>query len=171
VGVLQRDEPHYVLLVGIVAVSIFLGIEARRYRGYHIWRTRVRVLQENVWAYALDEERDLEDEAWREKLARDYVTPQMKVSPEEAVAHRLRRVYLALFGVLALAWIMRITAFSGETWPASAAVGSVPGWLVSAVVALYCLTMVAIAYRPRTWKGELLETEADAWERHGERRR
>lgn len=30
------DNPHYVLLVGVVTLGIFLTMEARRYRGYEI---------------------------------------------------------------------------------------------------------------------------------------
>ena len=80
------DNPHYVLLVGVATLGIFLTIEARRYRGYEIWRTRVRILQENVWSYGLDPSLGVDDPEWREKLGRDYRTPTLKISAEEAVA-------------------------------------------------------------------------------------
>ncbi len=35
-----------------MTLSIFLSIEARRFRAYDIWRSRVRLIQQNVWAYA-----------------------------------------------------------------------------------------------------------------------
>jgi uncharacterized membrane protein len=70
---------------------------------------------------------------------------------EEALAHRLRRIYLPLFAVLLSAWLIRITAFGVERWPASAGIGMVPGELVSAVVAGYSLLLVAVGCRPRTW--------------------
>ena len=54
------DNPHYILLVGVATLTVFLVIESRRYRGYDIWRTRVRTIQENVWAYGLDP-----DAGWR----------------------------------------------------------------------------------------------------------
>lgn len=161
-------NPHYIILVGIASITIFLVIEARRYRGYDIWRTRARVLQENVFAVALDEDRDLADPRWRENLSRDYLTPTMKVPVEEAIAHRLRRVYLPLFFVLLVAWLVRITAFSTAGWPASAAIGPVSGVLVSAGVGWFFLSALAIAFRPRTWKGELLDEHVDAWDRHRE---
>jgi uncharacterized membrane protein len=80
---------------------------------------------------------------------------------EEAVAHRLRRIYLPLFAVLLSAWVIRITAFGVERWPDSAGIGMIPGGLVSAVVAGYTLLLAGIALRPRTWhaKEELRTTD------------
>ncbi|MEF8842771.1 MAG: DUF2270 domain-containing protein [Haloarculaceae archaeon] len=165
----SERNPHYVVLVGMAALSVFLVIESRRYRGYDIWRSRVRVLQENVFAYALDRDQGLADPAWRENLSRDYRRPTMKLSFEAAVAHRLRRVYLPLFFLLLAAWLVRITAFSPQPWPGSAAIGGIPGVAVSVVVAVATLLLAFIAVRSRRWKGELLDVDADAWGRHRER--
>lgn len=149
--------PHYVILLGVTTLSVFLVIEARRYRGYDIWRSRVRTLQENVFAYGLDPSAGLVDPDWRQKLSQDYREPTIKISAEEAIAHRLRRVYLPLFTVLIAAWLVRITAFSPEPLTTTAAVGMVPGGVVVATVALFYLGAVGTAIRPRTWyaKGEL----------------
>jgi len=40
----SSDNPHYILLIGIVVVTVFLGIEARRYWDYDVFRARVRML-------------------------------------------------------------------------------------------------------------------------------
>jgi uncharacterized membrane protein len=32
------DNPHFIILVGVVVATIFLGIEARRYRDYDLFR-------------------------------------------------------------------------------------------------------------------------------------
>ena len=48
------SNPHYVLLGGTAVLALFLVVEARRYRGYDLWRGRVRMLQRNVWALGLD---------------------------------------------------------------------------------------------------------------------
>ncbi|WP_435102015.1 DUF2270 domain-containing protein [Halarchaeum sp. P4] len=150
-------HPHYIILIGVAALTVFLVIEARRYRGYEIWRTRVRILQENVWAYGLDPDGGLVDPDWREKLGEDYRTPTLKITAEEAIAHRLRRIYLPLFAVLLAAWLVRITAFSPEPWVTAARVGVIPGVAVVATVAAFHLGALAVACRPRTWhaKGEL----------------
>ncbi|MFB9809196.1 DUF2270 domain-containing protein [Haladaptatus pallidirubidus] len=147
----SQTHPHYVILVGWATLSVFLIIEARRYRGYDIWRSRVRELQRNVFAPGLDPSRELADPTWRQKLAEDYDQPTLKITMEEAIAHRLRRIYLPLFAVLLAAWTIRVTAFVEQSWPASASIGQIPGELVTSVVIIYSLVLIIIAYRPRTW--------------------
>lgn len=90
----SADNPHYIILVGILAVSLFLLIEARRYRDYDVYRSRVRLFQQNLLADALDPSEGLEHEDWRSKLSQDYRRPTLKVSTWEATANRLRRIYL-----------------------------------------------------------------------------
>ena len=137
----------------MATVGVFLTIEARRYRAYDMWRSRVRTLQKNVFAHALNPSTDVPDTEWRAKLSRDYENPTLAISTEEAIAHRLRRVYLPLFTVLMLAWIIRVSAFAPETWPTSAAIGIIPGVFVSAIVGGAYLVLVVVAVRPRTWHG------------------
>ncbi|MFC7082361.1 DUF2270 domain-containing protein [Halorussus caseinilyticus] len=147
----SAGNPHYVVLVGAAVVSLFLFVEAHRYRAYDVWRSRVRTLQENVFAYGLDPSKGLVDENWRARLADDYRTPTLKITAEEAVAHRLRRVYLPLFTVLLAAWVIRVVAFALRPWPASAAIGRIPGLAVTGVVFLAYLAAAVVALRPRTW--------------------
>jgi len=151
------SNPHYIILIGVATLTVFLTIEARRYRGYDIWRTRVRTFQENVWAYGLDPRGGLVDDQWRSRLAEDYRTPTIKITLEEAIAHRLRRVYLPLFVVLLGAWLVRITAFSTAPWIEAAAIGLIPGTAVVALVGTFYAGAAVVALRPRTWhaRGEL----------------
>nr|WP_256301066.1 DUF2270 domain-containing protein [Haloarchaeobius salinus] len=153
----SSDTPHYVILIGIATLTVFLVIEARRYRGYDIWRTRVRSLQQNVFAKGLDPEIDLANPDWRTGLAADYSRPTLKITTEEAIAHRLRRIYLPLFGLLLVAWAVRITAFATDSWLATARVGAIPGSTVALSVAVFYAAALFVAFRPRTWRarGEL----------------
>lgn len=154
------SNPHYIILVGVAAVTVFLVIEARRFRGYDIWRSRVRTLQANVWAVGLDPETEV-DPDWRKRLSDDYRQPTVKITAEEAIAHRLRRVYLPLFAVLGVSWLIHVTAFETVAWPASAAIGPVPGTAVSTAVVAYYVLLAGIAFRPRTWhaRDELREED------------
>jgi uncharacterized membrane protein len=163
----NETNPHYVVLVGNLAVGLFLSIEARRYRAYDTWRSRVRSLQQNVWAPGLDPTRDLADEEWRRVLAADYARPTLKITTEEALAHRLRRVYLPLFAILNGAWVLRVTAFTDAAWPASAQVGPVSGVAVTALVGVFMLGALVIAVRPRTWHASD-ELREEALRRDGE---
>ncbi|WP_435159612.1 DUF2270 domain-containing protein [Haladaptatus sp. DFWS20] len=163
----SRNNPHYIVLLAIVTVSIFLLIEARRYRAYDIWRSRVRMLQQNVFALGLDESAGVVDQEWRQKLSEDYRMPKVKVSLEEALAHRLRRVYAPLFLVLLAAWIFHLTAYASTTgWPRSAAVAWVPGGVVLASVVAFYAGILVVAYRPREWhiNGEILPSDVTGWD-------
>ena len=145
-----EGNPHYLLLIGNVVLATFLTVEARRYRAYDIWRSRVRTLQTEVWAVGLDGSAP-SDPSWRTRLADDYREPTVKITAEEAIAHRLRRVYLPLFAVLNAAWAVRVTAFGSARWPGSAAVGLVPGRAVTVAVGVTLLVALVVSFRPRTW--------------------
>ena len=163
----SRNNPHYIVLLAIITVSIFLLIEARRYRAYDIWRSRVRMLQQNVFALALDDSPGVMDEQWRRKLGADYRHPKMKVSLEEALAHRLRRVYAPLFFILLVAWVFQLTAYTPTArWPHSAAIGWFPGSIVTAMVVAFYAGILVVAYRPRTWhiNGEILPSDVTGWD-------
>ena len=152
------SRPHYILLLGVVMVTVFLSIEARRYRVYDIWRSRVRILEENVFANALDSE-GVEQTNWRELLSEDLRKPAVKTPIVEAVSRRLQRVYFALFSVLFGAWLVRLTVFA-ET-PAglieTAAIGQLPGIVVSVGVGCYYAIVLVLTVWPksRQAKGEL----------------
>lgn len=75
-------RPHYILVLGMAALVAFLFMEAQRYRGYDVWRGRVRTLQKNVFAYGLDPSAGIEDPAWRQKLSHDYRRPVIKITRE-----------------------------------------------------------------------------------------
>lgn len=160
------EAPHAILLVGMATVGVFLWIEARRYLGYDIWRSRVRVLQENLFAYALDPSRELTYENWRGELAEDLYHPSPKLSTVSAVAHRLRRVYFPLLGVLLLAWLGKITIYTpGEPWFRTAAIGAIPGPIVVAIVALVYLGLFALMMVPsnRHIRGEIYGEDVGFW--------
>ncbi|GAA0511737.1 Uncharacterized membrane protein [Halorubrum aquaticum] len=166
----STDNPHYIVLVGILAVSLFLLIEARRYRDYDVYRSRVRLFQQNLLADALDPSAGVEHEDWRSKLSRDYRTPTLKVSMVEATANRLQRIYLPLLAVLLVAWLFRITAFAPNESPlTTATIAGVPGTLVVTVIALYYATAVMIVLWPRDReaKGEFREGDPHDWKESG----
>ncbi|ACM57555.1 DUF2270 domain-containing protein [Halorubrum lacusprofundi] len=163
----NESRPHYVLLIGLVMLTVFLSIEARRYRIYDVWRSRVRILEENVFANALDPE-GVEQSNWRGLLSTDLRKPTIKTPAVEAVSRRLRRVYTPLFTVLIAAWIVRLTVFtppeSGVV--ATASVGAIPGLIILAGVACFYIVVLGLSLRtrPRQAKGELQSTDrSEEW--------
>lgn len=160
------DNPHYIILVGMLAVSLFLFIEARRYRDYDVYRSRVRLFQQNFLANALDPSESIKREDWRSELSRDYRTPTLKVSMWEATSNRLRRIYLPMLVVLLVAWLFRITAFVPDEDPlTTASIADAPGLLVVVLVALYCIaaTVLVLWPRNREAKGEFREGDPGEW--------
>lgn len=160
------DNPHYLLLIGMLTVALFHLVETRRYRTYDVWRSRVRLLEENLFATAVDPDGTVEYEPWRRELGDDLRRPAVKTPFIEAYSRRLRRIYLPLAVVLLAAWIARITVFApGPNPVAAAAIVAVPGSVVIAVVALAHLVAGAVAFWPRERKamGELYDRD-----KHGE---
>lgn len=158
------DNPHYLLLIGMLTVVMFHVVETRRYLAYDVFRARVRLIEEDVFAAALDPTEGVEHENWRTELGADLRRPALKTSFAEASARRLRRVYLPLLVVLLAAWVTRITVFTPDEGPlASAAVVGVPGIVVVATVALAYLAAIGFAYWPRERqaKGELYQRDKE----------
>lgn len=161
----STEGRHEILLAGMVVVTIFLGLEARRYQDYDVFRARARLLQENLFANALDPSQGVEHRDWRRKLSEDYRNPTTKVPLLEAIARRLRRVYLPFLTLLVLAWLFKITAFSSQSWIEGAAVGEIPGTVVVSVVFGYYIVAIAVAFWPRERKakGEFSKREYGEW--------
>lgn len=140
------EVSHAVILAGVFMGTVFLFIEARRFRDYDIWRSRVRVLQENLFANALDPSEGVEHEAWRAELSQDYRDPSPKLSYRGAFSHRLRRVYLPLMTAMVFAWLFNVWAFNPDTpFVESASLPGIDGWIVITAVVLYYLGLLALA--------------------------
>ncbi len=156
----SADASHAVLLAGIVVTAVFLGIEARGYQDYEVWRARIRMIQQNLFANALDPSAGVEHRDWRRELSRDYRNPTTKIPYREALQRRLQRIYLPLLVILLAAWIFRITALSPEPFIRAAALGTVSGRVVIGAVGLFYLAALAMAFWPqeRRAKGEIRGT-------------
>lgn len=131
------------MVIGIV----FLLIEARRFRRYDIWRSRVRSMQENLFANALNPDEGVEQSNWRRQLSDDYRQPSVKMPLRNALAHRLRRVYLPLLIGLFLVWVFRLNG-ADEPLITAASVSNTPGWLVFGGVIVGYAIVASIAFWP-----------------------
>lgn len=157
---------HAILLVGMLVMAVFLGIEARRYQSYDVWRSRARMLQENLFANALDPSAGVERPRWRAELSEDYRTPALKIPYQEAIGRRLRRVYLPLLAIMLISWVFRIVAYyPDQTWRQAASLPGVPGSVVLGSVVLCYGFAIGLALWPREWQtnGEVHETKYGEW--------
>jgi uncharacterized membrane protein len=154
-------SPLPMALVGLI-VTMFLLLEARRYRYFNIWRARARLLETDFFAPMLRGEPVNLNSRWSQLLAQDLLRPRYHVSLARAAGRRLRRTYAWIFLIQALAYYgklaihpSQLTAWS-QLWE-RAAVGPVPGRLVVAAGVLFHGSWMLFAYLTlkldqRTWR-------------------
>ena len=145
--------PHFVVYIAALLTLSFLFLEARRLTFYHLWQQRVLLLEEGLIRPALrsgtsepNDEFDLESSLGAH-LGR--TVPSMPIA--KAIARRLRRIYLYLFGVQFLAWNMKL---SSQPTPASsfrelvsrADVLAIPGEVIFVTSSLGILAVMAFAF-------------------------
>jgi uncharacterized membrane protein len=125
---------HSIIILNTLLVTLFLYIEARRYRYYELWSLRVRLLETDFFAAMLVPP-FRPSEQWAGKMANSLLYPRFPISLWEALGRRLRRNYLWIYTLLGLAWIFRIglvpeSVTSIEEFLNRAAIGDIPGWVV-----------------------------------------
>jgi uncharacterized membrane protein len=160
----------FLLLIGMVAVSMFLFFDVRRYRTYDATRARVRLVEENLFAAAMDPSGTPMEE-WRVELGDDLRAPTLKVTYFEALSRRLRHVYYPLYLLLGVAWLFRITLFApDETWSQTASVSDVPGEVVVGLVAVLFVVLTVLTFWPRQReaRGEFHGEKAGEWKQSDE---
>ncbi|MBK9216634.1 MAG: DUF2270 domain-containing protein [Chloracidobacterium sp.] len=174
------DNPHFAIPINSILVSIFLFMEARRYRYYEVWANRVRVLETGYFGPMLSHRALPPDKEWAEHLSADLLAPHFTISTWEAVGRRLRANYLWIFVLLALSWTLKIyihpspipTTTEADRrifWEIifqRATVGLAPGWLVVMAGALFNLLVVFVAFSTMKLKdasSEVLPLESFEW--------
>lgn len=124
-------SPLPLLLVGLLAI-VFLSFEARRYRYFNVWRARARWMEKHFYAPMLRGEGLETGTHWNVTLAQDYCTPAPHISMMTAVGRRLRRNYVWILGIQAVAYFGKIiihpTPLANiEQFFQRAAIGPIPG--------------------------------------------
>ena len=157
-------SPHFVIPINSILVTVFLVMEARRYRYYEIWASRVRVIETGYLAPMLAPDSVPRDQEWASHLASDLLTPHFTISVWEAIGRRLRRNYLWIFLLLALSWNLKVylhpvPADTFELFLQRATVGLVPGKMVFIIgfvfnAAIFMFAVGTIRLRKAT--GEVL---------------
>lgn len=188
---------HSVILLNALLITIYLWIEARRYRYYELWSSRIRLMETDFFASMLVPPFGPSPD-WAESLAENLLQPHFPISTWEAVGRRYRRNYLWIFILLILAWLIRLAllplpAVSLAEVVGRASIGIISGeWVILLYLAynlmwiLLGLATVALQgasgeVLPRypiggeqVWKS-VANLEADttprAWFRHGRSRR
>ena len=171
------DSSHVSLLLANLLVAVFLGIEARRFRYFDVWRERVRMLEENFYIPIIRRNLVSPRQSWRERVANDLDRPTFKLTFLQAVAIRLRFNYIWIFLVILLTWLAKIHLHPTVANNPSEAferlrVGPVTGWAILVLVAVFYAVSIALA----VWGGQQrhhvsvhevhgLERQLDHWKR------
>jgi uncharacterized membrane protein len=176
----SADNPHFAIPINTILVSIFLFMEARRYRYYEVWANRVRVLETGYFAPMLSHRTIPPDKEWADHISADLLSPHFTISEWEAIGRRLRANYLWIFILLALSWALKIYIHPSPiptTSPADrerfwelfmdrAQVGLAPGWLVILVGAVFNFMIFFVAFstlKLRDASSEVLPLESFEW--------
>lgn len=151
---------HGVLLFAMLLVFLLLWIEARRYRFFDVYRSRVRTFERYYFA-PIFAPAPSETVNWRQMLGESLREPQFRISYADAFSRRLRRNYIWMFLILLLAWVLKISTPQLQAEGATgglvaslrevlrnAALGPLPGWLIMLGVAGFYAWLLYASLRP-----------------------
>ena len=136
-----REVPHIIFFFNLALVWMMLWIEARRYRFYDAFRGRVRMLESHFLVPMLSQSPKILDGEWRRLVCEDLILPSFKISKLEAVARRMKRNYGFIFGIILIAWTIKIFMHtkapiqSFSDFYHALAVDHLPAWLAFGVYA------------------------------------
>lgn len=163
---------HGVLLFGMMLITLLLMIEARRYRFFDVYRSRVRQLERNYFAQILAPQSELNND-WALAIASSLRAPRLLLSYAEAAQRRLRRNYCWMYAILLLAWVLKISTPRLQTDSAAqemahswsyitdnAALGPIPGVVVIVLVAVFHAAVVYGTLHRGSDEGDFVHGEA-----------
>jgi uncharacterized membrane protein len=145
----DSDASPLPLFVVLLIVAVFLGLEARRYRYFNVWRARCRLMETDFYGPMIAGEGVARDGHWDVLLSHDLESPKFHVSYIISVGRRLRRNYAYIFGVNAVAYIGKLIIHPTPLDTLAefferAALGPIPGGAVIAFGVLFHGTWLAI---------------------------
>jgi uncharacterized membrane protein len=137
-------------LLGLVLL-VFLLFEARRYRFFDVWRTRVRVMEAHFMTPILLGHGVRVDNGWHEALAEDYTGIYFHLTFWEAFGRRLRRNYVYVFVIQGGAHYGKILVHPEATTDVAtiverAAIGPLPGAAAVGLGLVFYLSLAVVAF-------------------------
>jgi uncharacterized membrane protein len=140
---------HVVILMNIILVTIFLLIEARRYRYYELWSYRVRLMETDFFAPMLVPPFHPAAD-WAEALSESLLHPNFPISALEAIGRRLRRNYLYIYGIVGAAWLAKLwlipePVISMDDLARRAAIGTVSGVVIFTIAIIFCIAVITLS--------------------------
>ena len=159
------NSHHGVLFFAMLLIFLLLRIEARRYRFFDVYRSRVRQFERYYFAQIFAPATDFSAN-WQQILGEGLRQPRFQISYAEAFSRRLQRNYIWMFMILLLAWVLKISTPAMQPEGANAtlvhslsaimknaSLGPIPGWLVVALVAVF-YAYLAYSYMRRSQESD-----------------
>ncbi|HSB10945.1 MAG TPA: DUF2270 domain-containing protein [Blastocatellia bacterium] len=163
----SSQSHHGVLLFAMILIFLLLFIESRRYRFFHVYRSRVRLVERNYYGRMFAPKDLVDPSHWMTQLGEDLRLPRFTLTSTQAMARRLRRNYIWLFLILLLAWLLKTTTSvlqapgtsqivhsTGELFR-NASIGYVPGSVVLILILTFYGWLFYVMFKHREASGEL----------------
>src|SRR5690242_18197109 len=113
IALASQEAHHSVLLFAMLLIHVLLVIEARRYRFFHVYRARVRLLEREYFAPMFSPE-PVGARAGLAALGEDLRVPRFTLTLGQAMSRRLQRNYCWIFLVVLLAWLVKTTSMTAD---------------------------------------------------------
>jgi uncharacterized membrane protein len=158
ISLASEQAHHSVLLFAMLLIHVMLFIEARRYRFYHVYRARVRLIESRYIA-GMFEPVEAAPRIDLASLGAGLREPRFSVTLLQAMSRRLERNYCWIFIVVLLAWLVKTTSATADghaqlvhtvdEFLENTAIAGIPGSaVVAGVIASYAwLTFVMLWFR------------------------
>jgi uncharacterized membrane protein len=155
---LASDQAHHsVLLFAMLLIHVLLIIEARRYRFFHVYRARIRLLEREYFAAMFTPDSAAGARVNLQALSEALRLPRFSVSLLQAMSRRLRRNYSWIFLAVLLAWLVKTASSITNGHPelvhtlqeflANSAIAGIPGGVVLFGVAGFYGWLIFVAVR------------------------
>jgi uncharacterized membrane protein len=150
------SNPHYAqetLITGMYANFMFLMHESRRFRFFDMWRSRLRMVEENFYGPIMRRDPHSPIQDWGDQVAEDLLHPKFKITRLQAMRARLKRNYSYIYVFLLLAYLGRAFLLPSTgipvTLPGLFSIGPIPWWIPLALVAgLYSFLVGLMLFTP-----------------------
>lgn len=134
----QASGHHSVILLNMLLITLFWFIEARRYRYYELWSSRIRLMETDFFAAMLVPPFQPAWD-WAETLAETLLRPDYSITVWEALGRRFRHNYLWIYIILAISWMTKLWLHpvKASSWRCilnRAVLGGLPGPVVLGIV-------------------------------------
>jgi uncharacterized membrane protein len=150
------SNPEYAeetLITGMYANLMYLTHESRRFRFFDMWRSRLRMIEENFYGPILRRQPSSPISGWGDRVAEDLLHPKFKITRAQAMRARLKRNYSYIFVFLLVTFLGRafvLPAPEGKSsLPSLFDMGAVPWWIpVALVAAVYSFLFALMIFTP-----------------------